>query len=198
LGRGRETGPGAGWVCLGAVTGVFGVRGEVRIKPFTEDALGVAAYGPVTFYPGAREVEITALRAAKGGVIARLKGVADRTAAEGLKGHRLYVPRTALPALEEEDSFYHDDLIGLRVEDTDGNAVGRIAAVQDFGAGDLLEIRPADGGKAFLLAFTRDLVPRVDLDGGRVVVHPIQDQLDEAPQEKSADHDESDARKEEG
>lgn len=193
MGRGRETGPGAGWVCLGAVTGVFGVRGEVRIKPFTEDVMGVAAYGPVTLYPGARQMEITALRAAKAGVIARLKGVADRTAAEGLKGHRLYVPRTALPVIEEEDSFYHDDLIGLGVEDTDGKAVGRIAAVQDFGAGDLLEIRPADGGKPYFVAFTREDVPVVDMAGGRVVIRPVADHP-----ENSADQDESGAQKKEG
>lgn len=163
-------GPGGpGWVCLGAVTGAFGVQGEVRIKTFTEQPLSLADYGPVTLHPGGRVVRVSHLKPARGGVTARLQGIGDRDAAAALKGTKLYVPRDALPAIEDEDSFYHEDLIGLEVEDTGGAGLGRIAAIHDFGAGDLLEVA-LNGGKTALIPFTREEVPVVDVVAGRVVV----------------------------
>jgi len=176
---------GDGWICLGVVTGVFGVRGEVRIKPFTEDPEAVGAYGPLTLDPapaaGPSVVEITAARVAGDGIIARLRGIADRTIAETLRGSRLHVRREVLPALDDEDDFYHEDLIGLRADDEAGVAVGRVRAVHDFGAGDLLEIEARDGA-AFMVRFTREDVPVVDVAGGRIVVR-IPDQAPEPAQE---------------
>ncbi len=171
------TEPGAGWVCLGAVTGVVGLKGEVRIKPFTEDPGALGRYGPVTLEPGGQVAVVANVRPAKGGVIVRFTGVDDRNAAEALKGKRLYVPRDALPALEDEDEFYHQDLIGLEVEDTDGQHVGRVKAVQDFGAGAVLEVASPDAskglGKTFMVPFTRADVPEVDIKAGRVVIRRL-------------------------
>lgn len=180
IGAGKgATGPGAGWVCLGAVTGAVGLKGEVRVKPFTEDPASLGQYGPVTLYPGGQEAKVTNVRPAKGGAVVRFAGVLDRNGAEALKGKRFYVPRSALPALEEEDEFYHQDLIGLGVEDTDGKPVGHVKAVHDFGAGDMLEIVPEGPTKAFVIAFTRADVPEVDIKGGRVVIRPRADEGEE-------------------
>ncbi|HHN67782.1 MAG TPA: 16S rRNA processing protein RimM, partial [Thermopetrobacter sp.] len=108
-------------------------------------------------------------------LIATLKGVDDRNAAEALKGRQLKLPRAKLPETAADDEFYIADLIGLTVEDTEGRPVGRVAAVHDFGAGDLLEIRPAGGGATFYLPFTRASVPEVDIAGRRLVVTPPED-----------------------
>lgn len=146
------------------------MRGLVRVKPFTEDPEAVTAYGPVEDEAGARRFELTITGQIKGMVLARIDGIADRDAAESLKGVRLYVARAMLPAPDAE-SFYQTDLIGLRAETADGAPVGRVKAVQNYGAGDLLEIAP-DRGASFFLPFTGAAVPVVDLEGGRVVVAP--------------------------
>lgn len=156
-------------VCLGVIVGAHGVRGQVRIKSFTEDPADVAAYGPVSDAEGRRSFDLRVVGEAKGVVLAALSGVGDRNGAEALKGLQLFVPRTALPALEEEEVFYHADLIGLRAEDEAGAPLGRVKAVHDFGAGDLLELTLEDGGER-LVPFTKAVVPVVDLSGGRVVV----------------------------
>jgi 16S rRNA processing protein RimM len=112
---------------------------------------------------------------AKGAVLARIEGVTDRDQAEALKGTRLYVDRAALPALYEAETYYHADLIGLAAEDREGRSLGRVVAVENFGAGDLLEIAEGpggQGGKSLLVPFTRAAVPVVDLEGGRLVVDP--------------------------
>ena len=131
-------------VLVGMIAGAHGVRGEVRIRSFTDDPAAVAAYGPLSDESGQRRFALTVIGRSKGGVIARLQGVADRTAAEALKGLRLYVPRSALPA-PAADEYYRVDLIGLRVELADGTSFGRITDVQNYGAGDLLEIERPDG-----------------------------------------------------
>lgn len=167
-------------VCLGVMAGAHGVRGLVKVKAFTEDPADVAAYGPVADKSGRRQWRLTVVGPAPGKspdvVLAKVEGVADRDAAQALHGTELYVARTALPALEEEETFYHADLIGLRVEDRAGRLLGTVKAVENYGAGDLLEIEgPGDGkgaGKAVLLAFTKTAVPVVDLAGGRLVVEP--------------------------
>ena len=151
-------------VCIGAVAGAHGVRGNVRIKPFTDAPEDVAAYGPVTDSEGARALDLTPVGEAGGMVIARISGVGDRDAAEALKGLRLYVPRERLPA-PEQDEFYHADLIGLRVVDSAGQAAGTVNALHNFGAGDLIEIRRLSGRLA-LLPFTRSAVPAIDLAAG--------------------------------
>lgn len=154
-------------VQVGVVVGAHGVRGAVRIKSFTAEPGAVGAYGPVEDEAGRR----FALRVLSVGkvVTAALEGVGDRDAAEALKGTRLYVPRAALPAVADREEFYHADLIGLRAETAAGEAVGRVQAVHDFGAGDLIEIA-RDAGGSLMLPFTRQRVPAVDLAGGRVVV----------------------------
>ena len=158
-------------VCLGVIAGAHGVRGLVRIKSFTEVPLDITAYGPLGDEAGTRHFEVTAKSEAKGMVLAAVAGVTDRDAAEALKGTRLYVERAALPAPEDEEEFYHADLIGLVAEDRAGQRIGRVIAVQNFGAGDLLEIECPDGTE-LLLPFTKAVVPEIDLVGGRLLVAP--------------------------
>ncbi len=163
-------------VVMGVITNAHGIRGEVKIKSFTEVPEDIAAYGPLLLDNGPRTVEIVQVRPARGVLIARLRGVTDRNAAERLKGCKLKLPRERLPDPEDEDEFYHADLIGLKAETAAGEAVGTVVAVQNFGASDLLEIRPATGGATFFLAFTRANVPVVDIAGGRVVVNlPVEE-----------------------
>jgi 16S rRNA processing protein RimM len=157
-------------ICIGVVVGAQGIKGAVRIKPFTERPEAVAAYGPVTDEPGARRFEVKIVGQARGVVTAQLSGVTDRNAAEALKGLRLYVPRTALPEPQEEE-FYHADLIGLAVERADGSPLGHVNAVLDHGAGTSLEI-VAEGGRPLIVPFTRAAVPVVDLAAGRLVIEP--------------------------
>ena len=157
-------------VCVAAVAGAYGVRGEVRLKSFTSDPAAVADYTPLTDEAG-RSYDLTLGAPVKGGFAARLSGVASKEAADALRGARLYVPRERLPALPD-DEFYHADLIGLEVVDTGGAALGRVRAVLDHGAGDLLEIAAPGGSRTVLLPFTRTAVPTVDLAAGRVVADP--------------------------
>lgn len=158
-------------VCVAQIGAPHGVRGEVRIKSFTADPMALADYGPLSTEDGTRSFEIAALRPAKEVLIARLAGVGDRTAAEALRNLRLYVPRDRLPAAEE-DEFYHADLIGLAAVRPDGTPIGKVAALHNFGAGDLIEIVPAAGGTSLLLPFTKAVVPEIDVARGRMVVDP--------------------------
>lgn len=157
--------------CVGAIAGAFGVRGEAKLKCFTEDPAAVGEYGPLWTEDGTRNFTVKLTRPVKGGYAARLSGVATREDAEALKGTRLYADRAALPE-PEEDEFYHADLLGLRVELADGTPLGRIKAVQDFGAGDVIEYVPEGGGESVYLPFTREIVPVVDIAGGRIVIEP--------------------------
>lgn len=157
-------------VCVGVVVGAHGVRGAVRVKPFTEDPQALGAYGPVEDEAGQRRFRLKVLGVAKGLVNAVLAGIADRDAAEALKGVRLYVPRAALPE-PDEDEFYYSDLIGLAAELEDGTPYGTVRGVFDFGAGDVVELAFADG-RTEMLPFTRAAVPVVDLAAGRLVVAP--------------------------
>jgi len=152
-----------------------GIRGEVRLWSFTEDPLAVAQYGPLETEDGKRRFEIEAVRAAKDFLVARLAGVADRNAAEALRNTDLFVPRDRLPAIEEDDTFYHADLVGLAAVSEDGAALGTVTAIHNFGAGDLIEIAPTAGGEALLIVFNETTVPTVDIKAGRiVVVRPIE------------------------
>jgi len=156
-------------VCVGAIAGAFGVRGEAKIKSFTDDPAAVASYGPLETEDASRRFEVRIARTIKGGFAARLSGVTTREEAEALKGTRLYVSRAVLPP-PDEDEFYYADLIGLRVEDGGGALLGKVKAVQEFGAGDMLEYVPDHGGETVLVPFTREAVPQVDVANGRVVV----------------------------
>jgi 16S rRNA processing protein RimM len=157
-------------VLLGVVIAAHGIKGEVKVKTFTENPEGLSAYGPLTTEAG-RTLEIAALRPAKAGeAVVRFAGIADRNAAERLKGQSLYVARSALPRTDERE-FYLADLMGLRAEDAAGGALGTVKAVHNFGAGDVLEIEFSDG-KTDFVAFTDANVPTVDIAGGRVVIVP--------------------------
>ena len=171
-------------IVMGVITAAHGVRGEVKIKSFTAKAEDIAAYGPLYLDDGERTLTITRLRPAKKLLIARIEGITDRNAAEALKGRRLTLPRERLPEPEEEDEFYHEDLVGLAVFDPAGERVGTVVAVQNFGAGDLLEIRPENGGPTFYQPFTRRDVPEVDIAAGRVVIVPLtEEKADKGPDE---------------
>jgi len=155
-------------ICLGQITGAHGIRGEVRVRSFTARAEDVAAYGTLADETGTRNFVLKITGKARGAVLARIDGVADRNAAEALKGTRLFVDRDKLPQ-PEPDEFYQADLVGLTASRADGTPVGRIVAVQNFGAGDTLEIAP-EAGATFYVPFTADAVPEVDVAAGRVVI----------------------------
>lgn len=159
-----------GKVCVGVIAGAFGVRGEVRLKSFCAEPEAIADYAPLTDAAG-REYSVRIDRPIKGGFAARLGGVPTREAAEALKGARLYAPRHRLPTLPS-DEFYHADLIGLPVADAGGRKLGRVRAVHDFGAGDMLEIAGPGLSQPVMLPFTRDTVPIVDLAAHRIVADP--------------------------
>ena len=159
-------------ICLGAIAGAFGVHGEVRLKSFTATPEDIAAYGRLDTEDGARSFDIALTgQSAKGALIARLSGVATKEQADALRGTRLYAERSRLPALPD-DEFYHADLIGLEVFDTGGASLGRVKAVLNHGAGDLLEIHGPGLKATVLLPFTREAVPTVDLAAGRIVADP--------------------------
>ena len=153
-------------VLLGVVAAPHGVRGLVRIKSFTEDPMAVGAYGPLSDETGKKAYRVEALSAARDAVLARIEGVDDRTAAEALRGLRLYVERERLPETGERE-WYEADLIGLRAEGRDGRDWGKVIAFHDFGAGPVMEV---SGG--VMLPFTDEAVPEIDVGGGKVVVDP--------------------------
>jgi 16S rRNA processing protein RimM len=155
-------------VCVAQIGAPHGVRGEVRLWTFTADPMAVTQYGPLETEDGKRVFEIEKLRPAKGHLVARLRGIENRDTAERLTNVKLFVARERLPETEE-DEFYHADLVGLRVEDDDGNEIGALIAVHNFGAGDILEIQPPEGG-TMMLPFTESVVPEIDIAGGRLVV----------------------------
>lgn len=161
----------ADMVCVGAIAGAFGVRGEVRLKSFTAEPTALAVYAPLSTEDGSRSFDITLGRRVKGGFAARLSGVLTKEDADALRGVQLFAPRNRLPALPD-DEFYHADLIGLDVYDTGGEKLGRIKAVHNNGADDLLEIHGPGLKNTVLLPFTRTAVPTVDLGSGRLVADP--------------------------
>jgi 16S rRNA processing protein RimM len=157
-------------ILLGAIAGVHGVRGEVKVKSFTADPLAIATYGPLYDDAGRRfDLKLTQKAAKDAIVIARIEGIVDRNAAEALKGKRLYVPREVLPAIEDENEFYAHDLIGLQVEDRNGKALGKVVDLADYGAGDILAVGGGPAGD-FELPFADRFVPVVDLAAAKIVV----------------------------
>jgi 16S rRNA processing protein RimM len=166
-------------ICVARIGAAHGVSGEVRLFAFTEDPLAITRYGPLEDKAGMREFKIASLRAAKDHLIARLEGVADREAAAKLANVELYVARERLPAIEESGSFYRADLVGLRVETSDGREFGTVVAVQNYGAGDLLEI--AHGHERVALPFVEAFVRSVDVAGGRIVADPPEGLFEPSP-----------------
>lgn len=158
-------------ICVGAVAGAFGVRGEVRLKSFTSTPEDIESYSPLTDEAGANRYTITLTRPVKNGFAARLSGIETKEQADTIRGLRLFARRDQLPKLPD-DEFYHADLIGLEVHDTGGAPLGRVKAVLNHGASDLLEIQAPGLKTTVLLPFTHDAVPTVDLGAGRIVADP--------------------------
>src|SRR5258707_5556279 len=171
----------AAHICIARIGGAHGVRGAVKLWTFTEDPLAVKHYGPLLTKDGSRSFEAATAREAKGHLVATLKGIATREEAERLNGIELYIAREKLPATEQNE-YYHADLIGLAAVDAADEPIGRVLAIHNFGAGDIIEIAPPSG-PTMLLPFTNAVVPTVDLAGGRVVI--------ELPQEIEGDDDQS-------
>ena len=155
-------------VLLGVVIGAQGLRGAMKVKAFTETPEKLGTYGSLHTRDG-RMFVVVNVRAAKGVAVVQFESIASREAAEALKGVELYVARSALPAGEEHE-YYHTDLVGLRAEDTEGRTIGKVIAVHNFGAGDVIEIEREDGQGTVLMPFTREIVPDIDLAQSRIVI----------------------------
>ena len=164
-------------ICVGAIAGAFGVRGEVRLKSFCAEPEDIAGYGPLWTEAGDRQFEVALSRPVKNGFAARLGGVTSKEAADALKGTRLYADRAALPALPD-DEFYHADLIGLEAVDTGGTVLGTVTAVHNHGASDLLELQAKGQAGSVLVPFTLEVVPTVDLARRRVILDPPEGLID--------------------
>ena len=160
-------------VCLGRIVGAHGVRGTVRVRSHAANPDDLTAYGPLSDAAGTRRFALSVTGRVKGLLLARIEGVEDRNAAEALRGTDLHIARAALPPTEGEE-YYHVDLLGLRAETAAGDALGRVSAIHDHGAGPIVEIQPPEGPSA-LVPFTREHVPTVDIEGGRMVVAAMED-----------------------
>jgi 16S rRNA processing protein RimM len=157
-------------VLLGDIGAAQGLKGEVRLRSYTADPAAITDYGALEDDSG-RPIEIAALRPGPKGLIARIKGVDTREAAEALTGTKLYLPRERLPAREDEE-WYYSDLIGLEAVDASGLTLGTVAGIHNFGAGDIIEVRPASGGEALLVPFTESNVPEIDVARRRLTLIP--------------------------
>jgi len=159
-------------ICVAQIGAAHGLRGEVKLRSFTQDPVAVASYGPLESEDGSRRFEIEALRPSKDHFVASLKGIGDRDAAEKLTNVRLYVTRDRLPPVEDDETFYHADLIGLAAVTRDGAPLGTVTAIHNFGAGDVIEIKP-ESGEPLLVPFTEATVPEIDVAARRMVVVPL-------------------------
>lgn len=178
-------------ILLARIGAAHGVRGEVRVKAFTADPLSLAEYSPLAAGDG-RKFHVERLRPAKEVVVAKFRGIDSRDAAEALNGTDLYVSRDRLPATDADDEFYQADLIGLEAFSEAGVLLGAVIAVQNFGAGDILEIAPGRG-PSLLVPFTRQAVPSVDIGAGRLVAVPPPDAEDDDEDDPNAEQQEQEA-----
>jgi 16S rRNA processing protein RimM len=160
-------------ICVAQIGAAHGIRGEVRLRSFTEDPAAVTSYGPLESEDGTQRFEIEALRPGKDHFVARLAGIGDRDAAEKLTNLKLYVPRDRLPPIEDHETFYHADLVGLAAVTPDGASLGTVTAILNFGAGDLVEIRPEGSGEPLMVPFTDATVPEIDMAARRMIVVPL-------------------------
>jgi 16S rRNA processing protein RimM len=172
-------------VLMGLVLGVHGIKGAVRILSYAAEPEDIASYGPLEDESGARKFSLTVVGKARGAVLAEVEGIGDRDAATALKGTKLYVRRSALPA-PAEGEFYWDDLVGLRAELKGGTALGEVTAVHDYGGGPSLEVK-REAGASVMVPFTNRVVPVVDLEAGRLVIDPPEGLLDNRPIEAEED-----------
>ena len=164
-------------ICVGAIAGSFGVKGEIRLKSFTSEPTALADYGVLTSEDGKLEFSITLTRPIKNGFSATVSGVKTKEEADALKGTKLFADRAKLPELPD-DEYYYSDLEGLEVFDAGGAIIGRVKTVQNHGAADLLEVQTKSTSATVLIPFTMDVVPTVDLSSGRIVVDPPEGLLD--------------------
>ena len=155
-------------ICVARIGAAHGIRGAVKLWTFTEDPFAVTRYGQLTTKDGARQFELAQAREAKGHLVATFKGVTTRNEAERLNGLELYVARDKLPATDQGE-YYHADLIGLAAITATGEPLGKVIAIHNFGAGDIIEIAPP-AGTTIMLPFSNAVVPTVDISGGRVVI----------------------------
>ena len=170
-------------ICVGIFAGAHGVRGLVKVRSFTEEPCDILSYGKLYDEDFAREFVLEKLSVNKDVILAKVVGIDDRDKALALKGVKLFVTRDKLPQLEEE-TFYHSDLIGLDVKNTEGQCLGKIIAIQNFGAGDVLDVRTLKG-ESLMIAFTKQNVPEVDIKGNKVVI-ASSDWFDEKKEDKNA------------
>jgi 16S rRNA processing protein RimM len=174
-------------IFVGEITGAHGIRGDVLVRSYTATPEAIAGYGPLTDSSGSKSFSLRVVRVTDKGIVARVAGVENRNAAEPLRGTKLYIDRSKLPPASGAE-FYHADLIGLTAIAGDGSALGKIVSVQNFGAGDLIELKPIEGETEFI-PFEDRWVPRVDLDAGHIVINrPVATADDDAP----SDSDEAD------
>jgi 16S rRNA processing protein RimM len=174
----------AALICVAKIGAAHGVRGEVKLWPFTEDPLAVLHYGPLTTRDGARQFEVLRARVAKDHLVATIKDIASRDDAERINGVELYIPRDRLPDTDDGE-YYHADLIGLRAVNAAGEQIGTITAIHNFGAGDIVEIAPMRG-PSLLLPFTNAVVPTVDLAAGHAVIEVPSEIEGDSPQDADA------------
>lgn len=173
-------------VCVGAIAGSFGVRGEVRLKSFCSEPADVGSYGPLSTEDGRTQYTIELTRPVKSGYGAKLSGVLTKEDADALRGVRLYAPRSALRDLPD-DEYYHADLVGLMALDTGGAELGHVTSVLNHGAGDILELKGNGAGSGLLIPFTLAAVPTVDLKAGRVIIDPPEGILDDGKGDDAGD-----------
>jgi 16S rRNA processing protein RimM len=162
----------ANLLLVGRIGAAHGIKGEVRVQSFTEDPLALVSYCPLATSKPGLTIRILAARTTTNVLVARIEGVNDRTAAEKLNGVELFIDRALLPDPDDEDDFYHADLLGLRAQLADGTALGTVSAVPNFGAGDLLEVRDERSGDTYLYPFTKAVVPEVKVADGYLVIEP--------------------------
>jgi 16S rRNA processing protein RimM len=168
-------------VLVGVIVGAHGIKGEVKLKSFTSDPTSISRYGPLQSSLG-RQFEITKLKAAKDDFIAGLKDISDRNTAEALKGTELFVARGKLPKLKTHEAYAHD-LLGLEVVLENGSKLGKLVAMPNYGAGDLLEVAVEDSTETVLIPFTNAFVPQDDFSNGKIIVNLPEDYLEEGERE---------------
>ena len=157
-------------ICVGVIVGSHGLQGSVKIKSFMVSSNDIAAYGPLTDKDGKQSFILDLISSNKKGLVAKLSGVTDRTASEELRGLELYLSRDVLPNLEE-DEFYYSDLVGLVVENMNGEIIGIVSMVDNYGAGEIIEV-DMEGGGTEMYKMSLGVVPEIDLKNGRIVVNP--------------------------
>ncbi|MEL6372020.1 MAG: ribosome maturation factor RimM [Pseudomonadota bacterium] len=178
-------------VCLGVIGGAHGVKGAFKVKTYTEDEADIDAYGPLRLQGSDTQLDLRVVRVLKEAlVLATTPTLTSPEAVRELTGLELYVQRDRLPALDDDDDFYQEDLVGLHAVTSSGAPIGRVKSVQNFGAGDILEVTPKKGSSVFV-PFTREMVPEIDIEGGKITL--ADDAVSSAQQTDGADREKGDA-----